>query len=53
MKSKNLIIIGIWSFLIASILLLFFSGNDISFVGYIVLVTTGFIFSMLATVLQE
>lgn len=51
MNSTHLIIIGIWSFLIASIILLYLYGEEISFFGYIVFLFSGFFLSTIAVLL--
>ena len=47
MDSKNIIIIGIWSFVIILIIGFFILGIELDFFGYIILLFLGFILSII------
>ena len=53
MNSKNLIIAGIWAFLIIYLAGFFIVGIKMDFVVYLILFILGFIFSIITTYLPE
>ena len=53
MKSENLIIIGIWAFLITVVVGLFIFEFDITFFSYLVLFFLGAVFSILVLYLPK
>jgi len=53
MNNKNLIIIGIWAFLIILLAGFFIVGIELVFMSYIVLFVMGFIFSIVTSYLPE
>ncbi len=53
MNNRNLIIIGIWTFLITLVAGFFIFEIEIEFIGYLILFILGFIFSIITTYLPE
>jgi hypothetical protein len=53
MNNKNIIILGIWTFLIVLVAGFFIFEIEMEFFGYLILFILGFIFSIIATYLPE
>lgn len=53
MNPKNLIIIGIWAFLIVLVAGFFIFQIEMEFFGYLIFLVLGFIFSIIVTYLPE
>ena len=53
MKTKDLIIIGIWAFLIITVMGLFIYETEITFASYLLLFFLGVIFSILTLYIPD